>query len=88
MKISHLPVEFIAKYDAEWGCNLLGDKAYSTVFDNSKIKKIVPEFKTSIPYREGVRESIEWYAKNENQIVNTKLDSLMDKMIFDYEAKK
>jgi nucleoside-diphosphate-sugar epimerase len=88
LKISHLPVEFIAQYDAEWGCNLLGDKAYSTVFDNSKIKKIVPEFKTSIPYREGVRESIEWYAKNENQIVNTKLDSLMDKMILDYNAKK
>lgn len=88
LKISHLPVDFISKYDNEWGCNLLGDKAYSTVFDNSKIRKIVPEFHASILYREGVEEIIEWYAKKENQIVNTELDTLMDKMIIDYEAKK
>lgn len=84
LKITHLPVDFIAKYDSEWGCNLLGDKAYSTVFDNSKIRKIVPEFKALITYREGVKEVIDWYSNKENQIVNTDLDDLMDKMIYDF----
>ncbi|MDP3149383.1 MAG: SDR family oxidoreductase [Ignavibacteria bacterium] len=88
LKISHLPVDYIAKYDNEWGCNLLGDKAYSTVFDNSKIRKIVPEFKASIAYREGVREVIDWYSHKENQVVNTELDALMDKMISDNNSFK
>ena len=84
LKISHLPVEFIAKYDTEWGCNLFGDKAYSTVFDNSKIRTVVPDFKASIAYRDGVKEVIGWYSHKENQAVNTELDALMDKMIYDY----
>ena len=87
LKMSHLPVDFIAKYDPEWGSNLLGDKSYSTVFDNSKIRKIVPEFKASISYSEGVKEIIDWYAKEENQVVNLELDTLMDKMIADFEIQ-
>ncbi len=86
LKITHLPVEFIAQHDSEWGCNLKGDKAYSTVFDNSKIRKIVPEFKASMPFKEGMKESIEWYAKTENQIVNVELDKLMDEMIARYNS--
>lgn len=86
LKISHLPVDYIAKYDNEWGCNLLGDKGYSTVFDNSKIRTVVPDFKASIAYREGVKEVIDWYSHKENQIVNTDLDSLMDKMLYDYNS--
>lgn len=86
LKITHLPVDFIARHDTEWGCNLRGDKAYDTMFDNSKIRKIVPEFKASIPFKEGVKESIEWYAKKENQIVNVELDKLMDEMIARYNS--
>ena len=86
LKISHLPVDFIEKYDNEWGCNLLGDKGYSTVFDNSKIRTVVPDFKASIAYREGVKEVIDWYSHKENQIVNTDLDDQMDKMIYDYNS--
>lgn len=84
LKIKHLPVEFIAKYDAEWGFGLLGDKAYSTVFDNSKIKSIEPGFEATIPYREGVKEIIDWYSHEENQTVNSGLNNIMDKMIIDY----
>jgi len=79
-------VDFIEKYDNEWGCNLLGDKGYSTVFDNSKIRTVVPDFKASIAYREGVKEVIDWYSHKENQIVNTDLDDQMDKMIYDYNS--
>jgi nucleoside-diphosphate-sugar epimerase len=85
LKIINIPSVFIAKYDYEWGCNLFGDKGYDTVFDNSKIKIIIPKFKASIPYSDGVREIIDWYSEKENQVVNLELDAMMDKMIADYE---
>ena len=88
LKITYLPAEIISKYDSEWGYNLFGDKGYDTVFDNSKIKSIVPDFRASIPYSEGVKEIIEWYSHKENQIVNTELNTVMDKMIDDYEKRK
>lgn len=86
LKIAYLPAEFISKYDSEWGYNLIGDKGYDTVFDNSKIKSIIPNFKASIPYSEGVKEVIEWYAHAENQIVNAELNSVMDKMIGNFKS--
>jgi nucleoside-diphosphate-sugar epimerase len=86
LKITHMSAEFISKYDSEWGYNLFGDKGYSTVFDNSKIKSIVPGFNAAIPYCEGVKKVIEWYLKEENQIVNSALDNLMDKMITEYKS--
>ncbi|MBA4407198.1 NAD-dependent dehydratase [bacterium] len=86
LKITYMPSEFISKYDSEWGYNLFGDKGYSTVFDNSKIKSIVPGFKATIPYSEGVNEIINWFSDEKNQIVNPELDNLMDKMIADYKS--
>ena len=85
LNVTYLPDDFISKYDAEWGFNLFGDKGYDTIFDNSKIKKIVPDFKATIPYSEGVKEIVEWFSHKENRIVNDELDGLMDKMIMNYK---
>ncbi|MEJ2366734.1 MAG: hypothetical protein P8017_19130, partial [Deltaproteobacteria bacterium] len=69
--IVHIPSDVIAKYDREWGDGLLGDKMHSMVFDNSKIKKFVPDFSADIPYRKGVREIMNWYDSHpEFQVVN------------------
>jgi nucleoside-diphosphate-sugar epimerase len=87
IKISHIPSKFIAKYDEEWGSGLLGDKAIDAVFDNSKIKNIVPDFKAVIPFSKGAEEIAEWFLNPQNQNVDTKLDELMDKIISDYSGK-
>ena len=84
LKIAHLPSEFIAKYDEEWGAGLFGDKANDAVFDNSKIKSLVPDFKATIPFSKGAEEIAGWYSDPKNQIVDYELDKLMDKMIDDY----
>ena len=42
--IVHIPSDVIAAYDEGWGASLLGDKTHSMVFDNSKIKRTVPDF--------------------------------------------
>ena len=40
----HIPSDLIAAFDPEWGASLLGDKAHSMIFDNTKIRRIVPDF--------------------------------------------
>jgi len=59
--IVHIPSDFIAAYDPEWGDGLRGDKSHSMVFDNSKIKSLVPGFAATIPFSVGVREVVAWH---------------------------
>ena len=40
---------------------LLGDKSYCAVFDNSKIKRFVPNFEAAIPFSKGIKETIQWF---------------------------
>lgn len=82
----HIPSDFISKHNPEHGAGLLGDKSHSVIFDNSKIKKLVPEFNCKIPFSQGVKEIIAWYKNNKDwQIVNEEINTIIDKIIFDYE---
>ena len=82
----HIPSDFIAQFDPEHGAGLLGDKAYSVIFDNSKIKKLVPEFNCKIPFSEGVKDIISWYKeKKEWQVVNKEINARIDEIILAYE---
>ena len=86
LKAVHIPSDFIAKYAPEHGAGLLGDKAHSVIFDNSKIKKLVPEFQCKIPFSEGVKEIISWYKNNPDwQVVNEETDRKIDEIIAAYE---
>ena len=84
-KIVAIPSKFIAKYDKNIGDSLLGDKMYSMIFDNSKIKKLVPEFNPKISFYDGVKEMVTWYNKPENQIVDEHFNSITEQMISDYK---
>jgi nucleoside-diphosphate-sugar epimerase len=86
-QIVHIPSEIIAKYDADWGAELFGDKAHSMIFDNTKIKRVVPGFAATVPFSRGVEEIIAWHdADASRQIVDERLDRLMEKIIADWEA--
>jgi len=81
-KIVHVPSEVIARHDANMGAGLLGDKAHSMLFDNSKIKKLVPDFVCTVPYAEGIRESAGWFgAHPEACRADPGLDALFDKLV-------
>ena len=85
--IVHIPSDLIAAYDPEWGPSLLGDKAHSMIFDNTKIKRLIPEFTATIPFVRGVEEIIAWYdADPSRQVVNEELDQKMDEIIAAYES--
>ncbi len=78
----HVPSEVIAAYDQRWGDGLLGDKAHSMVFDNSKIKRFVPGFAATIPYSWGAREVLAWHdADPARRQVDETVDHLIDTLI-------
>jgi len=80
--IVHIPSDLIAAYDREWGDSLLGDKAHSMIFDNTKIKRIVPDFRATIPFVRGAEEIITWHdADPSRRVVDMNLDQMMDRII-------
>ncbi|MCB0572412.1 MAG: SDR family oxidoreductase [Phaeodactylibacter sp.] len=86
LQLVHLPSEVIAKYDAEIGDGLLGDKAHSMVFDNAKIRSLVPEFQPRTPFYTGVKEIVKWYAANPSAgQFDERLSLVMDRAIADFD---
>lgn len=86
--IVHVPSAVVATYDQGWGDSLLGDKSHNAIFDNSKIRGIVPGFAAEVPFAEGAREIVAWYdAHPEAQRVNAEYDALLDRIIGDAEEK-
>ena len=84
--IVHVPSDLIAAYDPDWGAGLLGDKTVSMVFDNSKIKRIVPDFVASIPFSRGVEEIMAWYdADPARQVVDEATDRMIDRILNAYK---
>lgn len=85
VKLVHMPSDIIAQYDKEWGEGLLGDKAHSMIFDNTKIKRAVPDFVAAIPFSRGAEEIIAWYDANPSrQKVDDALNAVIDQMIERY----
>jgi len=60
-RIVHVPSDVIARIDARRGASLLGDKAWSLVFDNSKLRRAVPGFEARVDFATGIAESIRWF---------------------------
>lgn len=80
--IVHAPSEIIARFDAQWGDSLLGDKSFSAIFDNSKIRRLAPEFRPVIPFWQGAQEIMAWYdADPARQVINPYVDAAQDKII-------
>jgi nucleoside-diphosphate-sugar epimerase len=81
-RIVHVPSDVIAAADPAWGAGLLGDKAHSMVFDNSKLRTVVPDFLATIPFEQGAREIIDWYDGDPaRRQVDARLDTLMDDLV-------
>jgi nucleoside-diphosphate-sugar epimerase len=65
---------------------LHGDKSNSVIFDNTKIKRFVPGYTATIPFREGIRKTIEWYdADPSRKVINDHNNRLLDEIIGNVE---
>jgi nucleoside-diphosphate-sugar epimerase len=86
-RIVHVPSDAIAAEDPDWGAGLLGDKAHSMVFDNAKLRTVVPDFVATIPFHVGAREIVDWHDEDPaRQVVDAKLDALMDRLVERYRV--
>lgn len=68
---------------------LIGDKANTVVFDNTKLKNAVPGFKATIRMEEGIRRAVEYVlAHKECQQEDEEFDKWCDKVIAALEKAK
>ena len=85
--IVHVASDFISAFDPEARGPLVGDKASCAVFDNSKIKSLVPGYRATVPFVEGVRRSVEWFEKHpERCTVDDAFNANCDRIIAAYDA--
>lgn len=75
------------EYDFEG--SLIGDKAVSVSFDNSKIKKLAPDLKTNVPLHKGVRIALEYILNHKECMTeDPEFDKWCDKVIETVESAK
>jgi nucleoside-diphosphate-sugar epimerase len=81
-QLVHVPSATIAAADHDWGDALLGDMAHSHVYDNTKIKRLVPDFLTRASFPTAAREIIAWFdADPARQRVDERLDAVIDGLL-------
>ncbi|MCK9858261.1 SDR family oxidoreductase [Paenibacillus sp. ATY16] len=78
----HISSDFLITYDPDLEGGLLGDKAVSAVFDNSKIKKLVPDFAATVPFAEGIKRTVKWFEAHpekcsEDEAWNEQMDRII-----------
>lgn len=80
--IVHVASDAICQLAPQETGSLLGDKAVSTLFDNSKIKRLVPGFKAVIPYAQGIKETLEWFEADSNrQMIDEGEEQLIERLV-------
>lgn len=80
--IVHIASDTIARHIPEWGAGLIGDKAHSAVFDNSKVKSLVPGWTATIPWWQGAAEIAAWFdADPARRAVDQELNARIDALI-------
>ncbi len=86
--IADIPSSFIFKEMPELKEVISGDKGRNMIFDNSKIKSVVSNFKANTTFKEGIRETIQFYKENDYmRKIDYKWDARIDNLISKYYKK-
>ena len=93
LKAYHISSEYLSavgdKYGFDFEGSLIGDKAASVVFDNSKLKRAVPDMKTTIRFDQGVRIALDYVLSHpECQVEDEEFDKWCDRVIEAVENSK
>lgn len=85
-RIVHIPSDLVAAYNPGAVGDLIGDKANSAVFDNTKIKTFVPGFCCEVTWAEGVRRALAWFdADPVRRTIDADMNATWDRVIAAYE---
>ncbi|HEY8912420.1 SDR family oxidoreductase [Lacisediminihabitans sp.] len=81
-KIVHVTSDVLAAADPDQSGGHLGDRSHSVIFDNSKVKSLVPGYVATTPFALGAREIIEWHDEHPlHQVVDPRLNELYDRLV-------
>lgn len=84
--VVHISSDLIAAYDEHALGSLIGDKSHSIVFDNSKIRRLVPDYNCEVDWAEGLRRALAWFeAHPKFQTIDVESNRVWDKIIAGYE---
>lgn len=84
----YIPSTFIAEVNPSIGAGLIGDKAWSHIFDNSKVKRLVPDYQATIPFHLGLRRTLAWFEDDERHMaVDGEMNAAMDAIIAAYQGR-
>ncbi len=82
----HIASDFVTACLPEKAGGLHGDKSHSAVFDNSKIKRFVPDFVATTRFRDGIARTLEWFdADPARQQMDEAVSAAFDRLIAAYE---
>jgi len=85
-KLVHISSDLLGMLNSDCVGNLTGDKANTVIFDNTKIKRAVPQFCATTRFDQGVREAVEYiYSHPECQKPDPAFDEWCDRVIEGYE---
>ena len=85
-KLLHIASDYLAACLPELTGSLIGDKATSVVFDNSKLKRFVPDFVATTRFRDGIGRTIAWYdADPARRVIDHEANAKWDRLIAAYQ---
>jgi nucleoside-diphosphate-sugar epimerase len=85
-KFVHLASDFLIACLPEMEGTLRGDKANAALFDNTKIKRWVPDFRATTRFRDGIQKTVAWFdAAPERRQVDGALAARWDQLLAGYE---
>jgi nucleoside-diphosphate-sugar epimerase len=90
LKAYHVASDYLSavgdKLGFDFEGSLTGDKSVSVVFDNSKLKRLVPQMQTTVPFNQGVRIALDYVlSQPECQVEDQEFDVWCDKVILALE---
>jgi len=86
-QIVHIASDFLGACNSDEIGSLTGDKASSVVFDNSKIKRFVPDYRATVPFARGIQKTIDWFdADSTRRVIDDEANATWDKIIDAYES--
>lgn len=85
--VVHIPSDLIVAHDPEKRGTLLGDKIHSVIFDNSKVKRLVPDFVCEVKWAVGLRRALAWFETHpEFKTIDPEMNATWDRIIKTFEC--
>jgi nucleoside-diphosphate-sugar epimerase len=86
LDVLHVPTDGLVAADPSLEGTLWGDKVNSTVFDNAKLRRLVPDFRALVPFAEGIRDTVAWFDEDaRRREVDDAANALWDRLAVIYD---